>query len=155
VVVLRLQAGVRGLPENDGLSRSAGAKAEAAAALAAAAVTFGWRGRVLHDPPFERGSAAQWYAEVKQRACERCGCRWPVFGHHVVPRSKLKQMNLREWLWCLANLMVLCQDCHRRHEEAVDRVPWWMLRPENIAFAEWLGLVWLLERRYPKEVARG
>ena len=90
-----------------------------------------------------------WLAIVPRGRCAVCGTtRW-LQAHHVISQQLLRRLHLEHELWNPDNGLALDEDHHRRHELAVERVPRDRLRPENLAFAERLDLMWWLEKRYP------
>ena len=70
--------------------------------------------------------------------------------HHVITQQKLRKLKREDLRWDVRNGLTLCERHHRRHTRALKRVPFELLRPENVEFAEELQLGWLLEKQYPK-----
>jgi hypothetical protein len=81
------------------------------------------------------------------RSRERCG--GILDPHHVIAKQALKKHGLSSQLWNADNGIPLCRRHHERHETAVERVPRSLLPAEALAFAEELGLEYLLDR-YPE-----
>ena len=71
--------------------------------------------------------------------------------HHVVSKQALKRRHLYKLLWDVRNGVCLCERCHRRHEARIAPVPYELLPPQCIEFAQQINLLWLLEQRYPKK----
>lgn len=78
-------------------------------------------------------------------------------GHHILPKRYLKRVakerrlskeETERLLWSLANHMTLCGRHHNRHERALERVPAEVVPTRAWAFAESVGLTWVLGRIY-------
>lgn len=78
-------------------------------------------------------------------------------GHHILPKRYLKRVakergldkaETERILWSLANHMALCGRHHNRHERALERVPVEAIPLRAWAFAESVGLTWVLGRVY-------
>jgi hypothetical protein len=80
-------------------------------------------------------------------------CLGPLQAHHVITQQQLRKRGLIHLRWDVRNGMALCERAHSRHTTAVERIPYSLLSPENIAFAEENGLGWLLDRYYPRTEA--
>lgn len=78
------------------------------------------------------------------------GCDGNLEAHHVVTQQQLRKIGRDDLRWDVRNGLTLCERHHRRHTRALTRVPFELLRPENVAFAEELGVVWILGRYYPR-----
>lgn len=85
-------------------------------------------------------------------------------GHHIVPRRYLNSVvrerglvgeDANRIVWNLANHLPLCAYHHNRHERALERVPRHVLPDAALAFAEDVGLTWLVEKAYPQGVPEG
>lgn len=70
--------------------------------------------------------------------------------HHVLSKDVLKRTGQAAQLWDVRNGLVLCLLHHTRQEKAFQRVPLDLLGPDTLAFADEVGLRFLLEqdRRY-------
>lgn len=72
--------------------------------------------------------------------------------HHVLAKGALRRLGFApEEIHSPANAMCLCAFHHARHESHRERVPRRLLPAGTVAWAEGLGLGWLLDRCYPKE----
>ena len=111
-------------------------------------------------PKASRGWRGQVFA-LHGRVCRSCS-QAAVHAHHVVTQAAIVD-NLRALLdddhalkLVLSdprNGMPLCKSCHdAHHHPAVNdgRLPYEMLKPCHIEFAELHGLSWWLEKHYPK-----
>lgn len=76
-------------------------------------------------------------------------------GHHVIERAKLRDAARRlgrpeeEVVWDPRNGLPVLWSRHERHTSRIEPIPRSALLPENVEFAEEIGLGWLLERIYP------
>jgi 5-methylcytosine-specific restriction endonuclease McrA len=70
--------------------------------------------RELYGGPF-----SQFFLAVKNDRCVCCGTTSDLTRHHVVPRRHLKKLP-QPWRGCLSNILFLCQNCHRRYEQAAE-----------------------------------
>jgi hypothetical protein len=91
--------------------------------------------------------------------CEVCGVEPPAHRHHAVKEQTLRKYardhgyDFEEVRWDLRLRILVCERCHSLHTLATERMPYSILRPETIAFAEELRLGWSLDREYPVEAA--
>jgi hypothetical protein len=65
---------------------------------------------------------------------------------HVLPKRWLLGADKA----CADGGIVLCVYHHGRHDHWVERVPRVLLPPEAVAFADRIGLGWLLDKEYPE-----
>ena len=101
--------------------------------------------------------------EACGNACAVCGYEGRYLQvHHVIEADRLKRhysdvgdggWSLDELLYDPSNGLLLCAEpapnnCHGRHTLAVERIPRNCLRRENEAFAERVGMTWVLDRFY-------
>ena len=92
-------------------------------------------------------------ARVREARCAMCrapGHRKLLQVHHVIAKQQLKRINRYDLMWDKRNALVLCDECHERHERAFTRVRREVLRDDNIEFALELDHGWYIERFYPK-----
>lgn len=96
--------------------------------------------------------------------CQKRTCL-PLDPHHVLAQryirryvsaqrgldTEQREELLISLLFDPRNGMPVGRPCHEPHEKAVCRIPWSLIPPSAIAFAQELDLEWLLERQYPKE----
>lgn len=83
-------------------------------------------------------------------------CDGPLHAHHVVPQSWLRKRWARSAmlafvLWDPANGMALCERHHRRHTNAVRRVPLSALTPAHCEFIHMVDAELHVERTYRKD----
>lgn len=76
-----------------------------------------------------------------------CGRR-AVHGHHVITTQALRRYGFTDRLWDPRNCLPVCFDCHGSHHGASRRIPLSVLSEDARAFADELGLGYLLERYY-------
>lgn len=83
---------------------------------------------------------------------ERCACgEQATDGHHVIAKSVLKAYGHAHLIWDMRNRLPVCRSCHANtHAASSLRLTRDQLRPENVAFAFEVGLLWLLFRTYPE-----
>lgn len=81
-------------------------------------------------------------------AREGSECEGDLQAHHVVTQQQLRRHGLDELLWDPDNGAAVCERHHRRHHSG--REPIWRdyLPTRCLAFAERVGLVWLIDRYY-------
>jgi hypothetical protein len=80
------------------------------------------------------------------------GCEGDLEAHHILTQQQLRRIKATdEQMWDVRNGMALCERHHRRHTRALARVPFSLLSPEALEFAEECRLAWVLDRYYPKE----
>lgn len=78
----------------------------------------------------------------------------PIEAHHVLPKSKLKQYARTHGLeeaalvWDPRNGMPVRRSRHDRHTRGFDRIPRADVPGSAVAFAEELGLDWVLDLQY-------
>jgi 5-methylcytosine-specific restriction endonuclease McrA len=78
--------------------------------------------------------------------------------HHVIDAQVLRDLNRTRArageplidVYDLLNALGLCERCHSRHTNAVERIPRRRLRPSNFAFAKAIGQEWRIDRFYPE-----
>jgi hypothetical protein len=73
-----------------------------------------------------------------------------VDAHHVITAQKLRHFNLHDHLMDHRNRLALCRPCHDAHHNRKHPVMWEELPPAAIEFAQEVGLLWWLEKHYPK-----
>ncbi len=75
-------------------------------------------------------------------------------GHHTIERAKIRDAARRlgvpeeELLWDPRCGLPVLWSRHERHTSRVEPIPYECLLPENLEFADALGLLWLLARTY-------
>lgn len=121
------------------------------------------KGLQRQDPQVAIGKQ-RWVATAQSGPCDVCGytpppgLEWMIQGHHILPLSQLKRMNLDPAHWHdLRNQLRVCSEpaprrCHERHTNHVVRISREVVlsrRPEVLAFAAEHDLEWLLDREYP------
>lgn len=78
----------------------------------------------------------------------------PLEGHHILPQALLRReagalgVEAEELLWDARNGLPVRRSVHARHTSRKEPIPLAALRPENLEFADALGLRWVLERDY-------
>lgn len=88
-----------------------------------------------------------WAAAVRGKKCCRCNGRADQ-GHHAIPKRRLADAGLHEYVWDLRNLVPLCTRCHERHETATERL-WRKRLPALVEeFAKEVEMEWSLDRDY-------
>lgn len=75
-------------------------------------------------------------------------CAGPLQAHHVVSQQQLRRRGLHDLLWDVANGATVCEEAHRRHTLAVERIPFDRLPGRCVRFAEAQGLAAILARYY-------
>lgn len=102
---------------------------------------------------------AHWEAAMGQGGCAMCPPH-PVGGaefmrleaHHVLSKSGLRTLGFPpEVVHAPENALCVCRSHHAAHESYRGRIPRSRLPAGTVAWAEGLGLGWLLDRCYPKE----
>lgn len=78
-----------------------------------------------------------------------------IQGHHIIPKRTLKQQHFTDHVWDDRNGLGLCAWHHQRHENYRQRVPRDLLPEAVYEFAAELGIMWMLDREYPKEALDG
>lgn len=95
----------------------------------------------------------EWWSRVISTGClmhdDPVDCAGLLQAHHIITQQALKKRGLHGRLWDVRNGMCLCEQSHRRHTLAVERIPFDRLPERAVAFATELGLDWMLERYYP------
>jgi hypothetical protein len=85
---------------------------------------------------------------IPETATDRLTC------HHVIERAKIrdaaKRLGLPDWelLWDPRCGLPVLWSRHERHTSRVEPIPLASLLPENVEFADAIGLGWLLDRIY-------
>ncbi len=96
----------------------------------------------------------EWKRRVCQGGCAVHGdprdCSGELQAHHVISQQNLRKHGLDAYRWDTDNGLPLCKRAHTRHDGAVERVPYELLREDNIRFAYDFGLDHLLDRYYPR-----
>jgi 5-methylcytosine-specific restriction endonuclease McrA len=85
------------------------------------------RSRPKKLPPEARAFKDAYQGHV----CHACQFLWAQTSHHVVYEQHLRGPDK----WRLENAMPVCRDCHRRHHQAVERIPASCLTEQNLQFA--------------------
>lgn len=102
---------------------------------------------------------AHWEAAMGQGACAVCpphrvgaGEFMRLEAHHVLAKGVLRRHGFPpEVVHDPANALCVCRRHHALHESCQARIPRSALPAGTVAWAEGLGLGWLLDRCYPKE----
>lgn len=79
---------------------------------------------------------------------EGATCRGPVTGHHIIPKSKLRDLGFAAYLMDLRNRLAVCEYRHEQHTTAYKLIPRELLPASVFEFADELGLGWYLDRHY-------
>lgn len=112
----------------------------------------------------EREVQAAWKAHARRSPCAMCQ-RFPVRdpeilkayhhelrdlqGHHAIPQSRLKSLDLHYALWDIRNCMTLCGYHHPRHTNWRERVPRELVPLDVYDFCAELKIEWVLDHEYP------
>ena len=72
-----------------------------------------------------------------------------IDAHHVISQETLRKMGREDLLWVVENGMPVARRVHQNHENASKRIPRVVVPAVAVAFAEQLGLGWMIERDYP------
>lgn len=75
-------------------------------------------------------------------------CSGPLQSHHVLTQQQLRKRGHADLLWSPANGMTCCERSHARHTKAVERIELARVPERCRAFAEDLGLGYLLDQFY-------
>ena len=102
---------------------------------------------------FEQRARDDWRTWAGMQGCAVCGGTGRNDGHHVIEAQELRNRHRADLMWDRRNALPLCRDCHGAHHAYSRRVLLSELRPENLAFANELDLVWLIRRTYAKDEA--
>ena len=76
-------------------------------------------------------------------------CEFPMQAMHVVPKQTLRLRGLAHLIWDPGNGVNGCYRIHRRHDNAVEKIPRHFLPATCFAWAEAHGLTDALERHWP------
>lgn len=76
-------------------------------------------------------------------------CELPMRAHHILTQQALRRHGLGQYRWCVENGLPVCELGHRRHHSGYARIARVRLPAAAIAFAESVGLGWMIERYYP------
>ena len=111
----------------------------------------GWR-NVMADSDEPAPLMWKWLVLRRDGGCVMApdGCDGDLQAHHIITQQKLRQVGRDDLRWDVRNGLTLCERHHRRHTRALARVPFELLRPEALEFADEVGLAWTLDRYYPK-----
>lgn len=113
---------------------------------------------------YDLDKSGAWHTHVtgptgKKNPCVVCGSRTNIEGHHVIAKQEIKRVarsgrwefdREQDALWDVRNGIPLCDRCHQRHETAFKRVPRHLIPPAAVAFADELGVGYLIDRYYPE-----
>lgn len=78
-------------------------------------------------------------------------CELPLRAHHVITQQALRKHGLAGFRWETRNGIPVCESGHRRHHSGLERIPRERLPASAIAFADEVGLDWMIDRYYPSE----
>jgi hypothetical protein len=81
------------------------------------------------------------------------GCEGPLQAHHVISQQALRRRGLDRELWNVRNGVAVCEQAHRRHTLAVERICYDDLPYAAFQFANEHGLAWMIDRYYPRRTA--
>jgi hypothetical protein len=103
------------------------------------------------------------FRDVGTSPCVVCGKtsrRTIVDPHHVLPAQAIRLYvqahpeiggaEAARLMWSLENRLVLCRQDHDRATTGKAPIPWEMIPEEAKAFAHRLGMLWRLEKLYPR-----
>ena len=81
-------------------------------------------------------------------------CEGPIQAAHLIPKQALRRRGFSpEVIWDPRNGIAACYCAHRRSDAGLERFPSSRLPVEAWAFAEEVGLGWMLEKLYLGKVA--
>lgn len=114
----------------------------------------------------DENPAERWHRIVAGRGCQVCprlgrACDGPVQAHHVTTQQYIKRYvrglglpqaqhldMLARLLWDTRNGLGVCYRAHRRHTNATERIPLALVPEQARAFAEEIGLAYVLPKQY-------
>ncbi len=74
-----------------------------------------------------------------------------IQGHHAIPKTNLKKLGLKDYIWDERNGVALCGYHHPRHTAYKQRLPRRLLPEKVYDFCRELRIEWLLDLEYPVE----
>lgn len=105
----------------------------------------------------EAEDALTFHLVVTARGCQvhddPLDCEPPVQACHLIPKQALRRRGLYEAVWDTRNGLGACYKAHRRSDGALERFPAHCISAEARAFADELGLGWMLDKLYGEVAA--
>jgi hypothetical protein len=80
-------------------------------------------------------------------------CEPPLQAMHVVPKRTLRRRGLEHLVWDPINGVPGCYRLHRRHDNAVEKIPRELLPERCVTWARTHGLEDALDRHWPSQEA--